>query len=522
LTLFGALAIACGGGASEQPPPAQPPAPTATAAPEPPPPMPATHADITAEGIRIGASEDGRPLAGVPVEVRFVSGAKLPATTDETGHATVQPDTTVLFDNAESPFAQVSVGDTLLKVDLRPLLAQAQATAPEAWKAHEGSRAAAAQKSDAAVSFAGTIYHDNAADAFVEVCLPSGAEICNDGIDNDCNGRYDETGCGYSSGSLQWTVTWRGAADLDLHVVGPDGVDVSADQRHSDATGLTLDRACTGAPHDCVDGKVENVFVPASQTPVTGTYMATVEVRGLDAARASEPIHVRFSGRIGSRTWYAPVSLAPMVGTEYRVAFPVGGDTDRDLVTDEFDACPDVQGCYFEDRTYRGCPDTDKDYVPDKIDACPKRAGLTDANPKANGCPKVFGAAWVTNAGVEIHKRVEFEFGKADLKPPSKVLLARVAEAIKKQGDAIKLLAVDGHTDWVGDEVSNLTLSRLRAEAVRNELAKDGVPLEQLRPRGFGETRPIADNATAKGRQENRRVEFVVLEPRANPSVCLF
>jgi OOP family OmpA-OmpF porin len=71
-------------------------------------------------------------------------------------------------------------------------------------------------------------------------------------------------------------------------------------------------------------------------------------------------------------------------------------------------------------------------------------------------------------------------------------------------------LIVQGHTDDVGDESANLTLSQARAEAVVAYLIAGGVEAERLTAVGFGETRPIADNATAEGRAQNRRIEFVV------------
>ena len=72
---------------------------------------------------------------------------------------------------------------------------------------------------------------------------------------------------------------------------------------------------------------------------------------------------------------------------------------------------------------------------------------------------------------------------------------------------------IDGHTDSSGPDAINLTLSKARAEAVRQGLIARGVPPERLTAEGLGETRPIADNTTAPGRLKNRRVEVLLIEP---------
>ena len=73
-------------------------------------------------------------------------------------------------------------------------------------------------------------------------------------------------------------------------------------------------------------------------------------------------------------------------------------------------------------------------------------------------------------------------------------------------------LLIEGHTDDVGDAAANLALSARRAEAVRQYLlATYGIGATRLEARGFGATRPAAPNATAVGRQTNRRVELVRL-----------
>ena len=71
---------------------------------------------------------------------------------------------------------------------------------------------------------------------------------------------------------------------------------------------------------------------------------------------------------------------------------------------------------------------------------------------------------------------------------------------------------IAGHTDSLGDAAANMALSEARARAVIQYLIEDGLPGDRFVARGFGATRPIADNATAEGRQRNRRIEFMQLD----------
>ena len=71
-------------------------------------------------------------------------------------------------------------------------------------------------------------------------------------------------------------------------------------------------------------------------------------------------------------------------------------------------------------------------------------------------------------------------------------------------------MEVDGHTDSVGSDMYNQTLSEERANAVREYLVGQGVPADSITSKGFGKTSPVATNDTAQGRQQNRRVELVV------------
>lgn len=110
-------------------------------------------------------------------------------------------------------------------------------------------------------------------------------------------------------------------------------------------------------------------------------------------------------------------------------------------------------------------------------------------------------------------ERILFDTGKAEITSNGDVFIERVAKMLKDKTKAN--VAIEGHTDNVGSAVLNQQLSEARARAVMNALASKGVPRSRIAVKGFGMTRPQADNATPEGRQANRRVEITVLGENA-------
>jgi outer membrane protein OmpA-like peptidoglycan-associated protein len=106
---------------------------------------------------------------------------------------------------------------------------------------------------------------------------------------------------------------------------------------------------------------------------------------------------------------------------------------------------------------------------------------------------------------------VKFEDGKATLSPSSEPLLDDVADVMRSNPQVEKVL-VAGHTDGRGDEALNKRLSEDRARAVVDYLVSRGVDRNRLATRGYGADKPLAPNATRKGQDKNRRVEFIILE----------
>lgn len=105
---------------------------------------------------------------------------------------------------------------------------------------------------------------------------------------------------------------------------------------------------------------------------------------------------------------------------------------------------------------------------------------------------------------------VNFDFDKATLRQEDVSDLDKNVEALKTWGDVD--IEVAGHTDSMGSDKYNMKLSGQRAEAVRNFLISRGVSADRLTAKGYGESQPVADNATEEGRFKNRRVELIQMK----------
>ena len=188
---------------------------------------------------------------------------------------------------------------------------------------------------------------------------------------------------------------------------------------------------------------------------------------------------------------------------------PVDADRDGDGIPDKDDACPDVpedkDGIEDED----GCPekDADNDGILDQQDACPTEPGPRSDIAEKNGCPSL---TKVTEDGtVQLLEPIQFEFGKAVIKPVSYPILDEVVTLMKARSKI--RIGVYGHTDSRGSDQLNMRLSKQRAAACMAYLKKKGIAGNRLESEGYGETKPIASNDTDEGRAKNRRVEFKIL-----------
>ena len=108
---------------------------------------------------------------------------------------------------------------------------------------------------------------------------------------------------------------------------------------------------------------------------------------------------------------------------------------------------------------------------------------------------------------------VQFDFDKYEIKSAYKPQFDKIAQTLNESADIS--ITVEGHTCWLGTDSYNLSLSDQRAAAVKEMLVQDyAVPADRINVVGFGESRPIADNNTQAGREENRRAVAVILRTR--------
>jgi OOP family OmpA-OmpF porin len=172
-------------------------------------------------------------------------------------------------------------------------------------------------------------------------------------------------------------------------------------------------------------------------------------------------------------------------------------DSDGDGVVDRLDRCPntpagarvDAQGCEL---------DSDGDGVVDALDQCPNtpRGDQVDAK----GC---------TLASTLQLKGVNFDNDSAALRADARPILDEAVTTLKRYPQL--RVEVAGHTDDRGSDAYNLDLSQRRAQAVLDYFVQMGIDAARLVPKGYGETAPVADNATDAGRAKNRRVELRIL-----------
>ncbi len=236
---------------------------------------------------------------------------------------------------------------------------------------------------------------------------------------------------------------------------------------------------------------------------------------------------------------FAQADPKPKVVEVPMPAEPVNLDSDNDGVIDAADNCPDTPG------PIKGCPDADGDGVADADDECVDVPGfatnngcpeeivveetIVEVNPDSDGdgivdakdnCPDVAGA--ITNFGCPqqvtqpqvptevieklnfIARSVFFKFNSAQLHNDSRAQLDAIADIMRGYPSAEFI--IEGHTDNVGSDAYNKTLSAKRAASVVSYLVGKGISSSNLSSIGYGEELPIATNDTEEGRQQNRRV----------------
>ncbi|NQD71451.1 OmpA family protein [Sphingobacterium shayense] len=161
--------------------------------------------------------------------------------------------------------------------------------------------------------------------------------------------------------------------------------------------------------------------------------------------------------------------------------------------------------------------DDDNDGVANKFDKCPNTPAGIQVD--GAGCPlpelknetKVIEKIIVTEEDKKVVdeaiKNLEFDLGKSTIRTTSYQSLNRVASLLIEKNFSLKLA---GHTDNTGSMSTNMRLSKERAEAIKSYLVSKGANASRIEAIGYGPTQPIAQNTSAEGRQQNRRVEFTL------------
>lgn len=270
-------------------------------------------------------------------------------------------------------------------------------------------------------------------------------------------------------------------------------------------------------------------------------WSARLEARAINSldeedwdALLSVGISYAFGGSSSMRS--EPAQSEPMKSEpaqkEVMAVVAVAKDSDGDGVTDDMDKCPntpagvavnssgcpldsDVDGVYdYQDQCpatpagapvdSKGCPlDSDNDGVPDYKDQCPTTAAGVDVDEKGCRIP--------LKQTVSINLAINFANNSAEVPQSAYGEIKRVADFMKKH--TTTKVTIEGHTDDRGSATYNKSLSQRRADSVMAILTGTyGVDASRVNAVGYGEEQPIADNSTAAGRKENRRVVAEIKE----------
>jgi outer membrane protein OmpA-like peptidoglycan-associated protein len=235
-------------------------------------------------------------------------------------------------------------------------------------------------------------------------------------------------------------------------------------------------RLCTRAPTDengeivLAAGRARPPGRAAALLAATlGAAVAACSGSGVVAAPTATPSHLPARPA-------APAPFGPLALTELPASAAPGGDADQDA-----------------------------DGIPDATDACPADPGQASVDPKKNGCPAM---VVIMSSGITILEHVHFARGSTQTSPDSDPILRATAEALKAD-PSITRMEVGGHAST--DDPNPQKTSEARANEVLARLVAIGVDRARLVAKGYGATHPIDSNATEEGREQNRRVEFLVV-----------
>lgn len=191
-------------------------------------------------------------------------------------------------------------------------------------------------------------------------------------------------------------------------------------------------------------------------------------------------------------------------------------DRDGDGIKDNVDNCPDTPNSEQRDTDGDGIGDAcdddiDGDTIKNDVDKCPLDPEDFDGVEDEDGCPDEEVLVVVTREQIQITEQIQFENDKYTITGDRSFMILRQVGTILRDNPNIKI-RIEGHTDSRGSDSYNLRLSDGRANAVREWLVGFGIDPSRMTSVGRGEREPIDTNSTSQGRQNNRRVEFDIVE----------
>ena len=293
---------------------------------------------------------------------------------------------------------------------------------------------------------------------------------------------------GAIGGAIAWIA--QGGDDVGATVTGHvDQRDASDDDSAADTASDSDD----GADADSGDDAAATTTTVAAAEAVAGSF--TIDI-GEDAGSGGESVLATLSGRVGSQA----ASDAAEAD-----ALAVFGAVDNQLeIADDgsiIDDDPEITITGSASQTV--------------LDAVAAFYGTGNAVSNDLAVSEVAAAEEADELVGNLNdlfqlEPIQFDSGSSTVQAQSTATLDAAAELLTSVADGT--LTIEGHTDNQGGEATNQALSQARADAVLDYLVGAGVDAERLSAIGFGETQPIADNTTAEGRQQNRRIEFRVDE----------
>jgi outer membrane protein OmpA-like peptidoglycan-associated protein len=150
--------------------------------------------------------------------------------------------------------------------------------------------------------------------------------------------------------------------------------------------------------------------------------------------------------------------------------------------------------------------DSDGDGILDALDACPREPGPPNDDPKRNGCPYM---GIIVTHQIQILEHIAFRLGQSRVLPESSKIVEAIARVLLENPELTKI-EVAGHASQGEPKADKLAVAR--AEAIAALLVARGVDAKRLVAKGYAADLPVASNDTEEGRQQNRRVEFKVIE----------